>query len=65
MIPLLIFISFLAFVLVHAAPGGQTGDNIDDSFAYPFLFESAESQELTVNLWAKIATRYRNEPAVI
>ena len=50
---------------MHAAPGGQTGDNIDDSFAYPFLFESAESQELTVNLWAKIATRYRNEPAVI
>ena len=50
---------------MHAAPGGQTGDNIDYSFAYPFLFESAESQELTVNLWAKIATRYRNEPAVI
>src|SRR2546429_721879 len=50
---------------MHAAPGGQTGDNIDDSFAYPFLFESAESQELTVNLWGKIATRYRNEPAVI
>jgi endoglucanase len=50
---------------MHAAPGGQTGDNIDDSFAYPFLFESRESQELTVNLWRKIAARYRNEPAVI
>ena len=50
---------------MHAAPGGQTGDNIDDSFAYPFLFESSESQELTVNLWRKIAARYRNEPAVI
>jgi len=36
---------------MHAAPGGQTGDNIDDSFGYPFLFESPESQELTVNLW--------------
>ena len=35
---------------MHAAPGGQTGDNIDDSFAYPFLYESNESQELTVNL---------------
>src|ERR1700730_16741575 len=32
---------------MHAAPGGQTGDNIDDSFGYPFLFESSESQELT------------------
>ena len=50
---------------MHAAPGGQTGDNIDDSFGYPFLFESSESQELTVNLWRKIAARYRNEPAVI
>src|SRR6185503_13134320 len=50
---------------MHAAPGGQTGDNIDDSWGYPFLFESAESQELTVNIWRKIAARYRNEPTVI
>jgi endoglucanase len=50
---------------MHAAPGGQTGDNIDDSFGYPFLFESSESQELTVNLWRKIAARYRDEPTVI
>lgn len=50
---------------MHAAPGGQTGDNIDDSWGYPFLFESSESQDLTVNLWRKIAARYRNEPAVI
>jgi endoglucanase len=50
---------------MHAAPGGQTGDNIDDSWGYPFLFESSESQQLTADLWRKIATRYRNEPAVI
>ena len=50
---------------MHAAPGGQTGDNIDDSFAYPFLFESSESQELTVNLWRKIAAHYQDQPAVI
>jgi endoglucanase len=50
---------------MHAAPGGQTGDNIDDSWGYPFLFESAESQELTVRLWRKIAGRYRDEPAVV
>ena len=50
---------------MHAAPGGQTGDNIDDSWGYPYLFESDESQELTVGIWQKIATRYRNEPTVI
>ena len=55
----------LVILDMHAAPGGQTGDNIDDSWGYPFLFESAESQELTINLWRKIAARYRNEPAVI
>ena len=49
---------------LHAAPGGQTGDNIDDGFGYPFLFESEESQELTVRLWQKLAARYRGERAV-
>jgi len=50
---------------MHGAPGGQTGDNIDDSWGYPFLFESAESQQLTVEIWRKIAERYRDEPTVI
>src|SRR6266704_2502381 len=50
---------------MHAAPGGQTGDNIDDSWAYPFLFESRESQELTINLWRKLAARYRYQSVVI
>src|SRR5260221_7470077 len=50
---------------MHAEPGGQTGDNIDDSFGYPFLFESRESQELTVNLWRKLAARYRDQATVI
>jgi len=50
---------------MHAAPGGQTGDNIDDSWGYPFLFGSPESQDLAVNLWRKIAVRYRSEPTVI
>ncbi len=50
---------------MHAAPGGQTGDNIDDSWAYPFLFESRESQKLTVDLWRKLAARYRNQSTVI
>ena len=50
---------------MHAAPGGQTGDNIDDSWGYPFLFDSPESQDLTVKLWGKLATRYRNEKMLI
>jgi hypothetical protein len=50
---------------MHGAPGGQTGDNIDDSWGYPFLFESSESQDLTAQIWRKLALRYRNEPAVL
>jgi len=50
---------------MHAAPGGQTGDNIDDGDGYPFLFDSAEDQELTVKIWQKIAARYKNEPIVL
>jgi aryl-phospho-beta-D-glucosidase BglC (GH1 family) len=49
---------------MHAAPGGQTGDNIDDSWGYPFLFESPESQELIVRIWQKIALRYKNDPTI-
>jgi len=50
---------------MHAAPGGQTGDNIDDSFGYPFLFENAEDQELTAEIWGKLAGRYKNEPTIL
>lgn len=55
----------LVILDMHAAPGGQTGDNIDDSWGYPFLFENPESQDLTVSIWRKLAARYKNEPAVI
>jgi len=50
---------------MHAAPGGQTGDNIDDSWGYPFLFENGESQELTVRIWQKIAGRFHSDPTVV
>lgn len=50
---------------MHCAPGGQTGDNIDDSYGYPFLFESDEAQQLTIDLWKEIARRYANETIVI
>jgi endoglucanase len=50
---------------MHCAPGGQTGDNIDDSYAYPFLFDSPESQDLTIRLWRKIAAHFKNEPTIL
>jgi Cellulase (glycosyl hydrolase family 5) len=50
---------------MHAAPGGQTGTNIDDSTGAPWLFESAESRDRMTMLWRRIAERYRDEPAVL
>lgn len=50
---------------MHCAPGGQTGDNIDDSWGYPWLFESPASQERTAEVWKKIASRYAQETAVL
>lgn len=50
---------------LHAAPGGQTGDNIDDGASYPWLFESAESRQLACELWRSVAERYRDEPTVL
>lgn len=50
---------------MHDAPAGQTGDNIDDSFGYPWLFESETAQDLTCKIWSMIATRYKNEPVIL
>lgn len=50
---------------MHDAPGGQTGDNIDDGYGYPWLFESEESQQLCCDIWKQIAQRYANDPIVL
>ncbi len=50
---------------MHCAPGGQTGANIDDSWNYPWLYESPKDQDLLCQLWRTIAQHYRDEPAVI
>lgn len=50
---------------MHCAPGGQTGDNIDDGDGYPFLFESEADQQQTVAIWQRIAARYKNDPIII
>ncbi|MCP5363780.1 MAG: cellulase family glycosylhydrolase [Hyphomicrobiales bacterium] len=49
---------------MHAAPGGQTGDNIDDSWGQPNLFHSSEDQDLLIRLWQKLASRYKDEHIV-
>ena len=50
---------------MHDAPGGQTGDNIDDSYGYPWLLESEASQQKFCDIWKKIAEYYKNEPVIL
>jgi len=50
---------------MHAAPGGQTGDNIDDGYGYPFLFKSKASQQLTIDIWHRIAAHYAKSTTVM
>ncbi|MDD5151217.1 MAG: cellulase family glycosylhydrolase [Flavobacterium sp.] len=50
---------------MHGAPGGQTGANIDDSANdIPELFTDKKYEEQLVNLWVKIAERYKDEPVI-
>ncbi|MGH9608418.1 MAG: glycoside hydrolase family 5 protein [Bryobacteraceae bacterium] len=50
---------------MHCAPGGQTGSNIDDSWCYPWLYDSEEEQKLLCDTWRRIAQHYRDEPAIL
>ncbi len=50
---------------LHAAPGGQTGTNIDDSAGYPWLYDSPQEQEHLVAVWRRLAAHYRDEPALL
>lgn len=50
---------------MHDCPGSQTGDNIDDGYGYPWLFESEKSQQLFCDIWKQIAARYVNEPVIL
>src|SRR5260370_39421 len=54
-----------AFEDLHAAPGGQTGANIDDSAGYPWLYDSPQEQEHLMAIWRRLATHYRDEPMVL
>ncbi len=50
---------------MHCAPGGQTGTNIDDSWGYPWLYENTSDQDLTIDVWRRIAAHYRDETAIL
>lgn len=50
---------------MHDCPGGQTGDNIDDSYGYPWLITSKASQDQFCEIWKKIAAYYVNEPTIL
>ncbi len=50
---------------MHDCPGGQTGDNIDNGYGYPWLFESEASQSLFCEIWKSIAARYKDEPVIL
>lgn len=50
---------------MHDCPNGQTGDNIDNGYGYPWLFYSERSQQLFCDIWKSIATRYKDEPVIL
>jgi len=50
---------------MHAAPGGQTGENIDDGWGYPWLLTSEGSRQRAIDVWVRLAERYRNETTIL
>ncbi len=50
---------------MHGAPGGQTGDNIDNSDGYPWLMVDEGMKQQTTEIWREIAKRYSNNPTII
>ncbi len=54
-----------AILEMHAAPGGQTGTDHDDSWGHPFLYDSEPNQALLIRIWQTLAERYGDEPAVL
>ena len=46
---------------MHAAPGGQTGANIDDSYGYPWLYDSPKEQEHLIAIWQRLARHYEEQ----
>ncbi len=50
---------------MHGAPGGQTGQNIDDSpNNEPELFMDPRNEQRLIRLWMKLVNRYKDSPVV-
>ncbi|MFT4145995.1 MAG: cellulase family glycosylhydrolase [Mobilitalea sp.] len=50
---------------MHGAPGGQTGQNIDDSEEdQPALFLDKQNEEELIYLWRELVKRYKDEVVV-
>jgi len=50
---------------LHAAPGGQTGANIDDSYGYPWLYDSPQEQAHLIAIWQRLAHHYKDNSTVL
>jgi len=50
---------------MHVAPGGQTGANIDDSYGYPWLYDSPQEQAHLIAIWQRLARRYKNNATIL
>lgn len=50
---------------LHAAPGGQTGANIDDSYGYPWLYDSPKEQAHLIAIWQRLARHYKDNRTVL
>ena len=50
---------------MHDAPGGQTGDNIDDSYGFPWLMVDESSQKQFCEIWKDIAEHYANDTIIL
>jgi hypothetical protein len=54
-----------AFLDLHGAPGGQTGQNIDDSVDnMPRLFMDKDNYDKALALWVEMAERYKDRTIV-
>jgi endoglucanase len=50
---------------LHAAPSGQTGTNIDDSYGYPWLYDSPKEQAHLIAIWQRLARHYKDKRMVL
>lgn len=50
---------------MHDAPGGQTGDNIDDSYGFPWLMTDEGSKAQFCNIWKDVASHYANDTIIL